>query len=81
MVFLAILAVARMVIWITRLKLVREGISVPDRDLIVYFKHLLKVKIRCDWRRLPRVEFDKRWVHNTSLCIRRGAKFQCVFPP
>lgn len=53
MVFLAILAVARMVSWITCLKKVYKGTSVPCRDLIVYFKHLLKMKIRCYWKRLP----------------------------
>ena len=48
-VFLAILAVARMVIWMTRKKGLYDGANFSDRDLILLFRHQLWVRIRCDW--------------------------------
>ena len=50
-VFLAIMAVARMVIWVTRNKGLYEGANFSHRDLILYFRHQLRVKIR--WDRKP----------------------------
>ena len=47
-VFLVILAVARMVIWQTRNKGLYEGANFSYRDLILFFRHQLRVKIRCD---------------------------------
>ena len=38
-VFLAILAVARMVIWITRKKGLYDDASFSQRDLVLYFRH------------------------------------------
>ncbi len=45
-VFLAILAVAR--IWVTRSKGLYVGAKFSHRDLILYFRHQIRVKIRCD---------------------------------
>ncbi len=52
MVFFVILAVARMVIWETRNKGLYDGANFSHRDLILFFRHQLRVKIRCDRRRL-----------------------------
>ena len=46
-VFLAILAVARMVIWTTRKKGLYDGANFSHPDLILFFRHSLRVKIRC----------------------------------
>ncbi len=64
-VFLAILAVARRLY---------EGANFSHRDRILYFRHQLRVKIRCDRKRLDRITFDKRWVYAASLVVRKGAK-------
>ena len=39
MVFLAILAVARMVIWTTRYKGLYDDANFSHRDLVLYFQH------------------------------------------
>ena len=57
-VFLAILAVARMVIWTTRKKGLYVDANFSHRDLILFFKHQLWVTIRCDRKRLDRITFD-----------------------
>ena len=44
-VFLAILAVARMVIWTTRKKGLYDDANFSHRDLFSYFRHQLRVKI------------------------------------
>ena len=46
--FLAILAVARMVIWSRRKKGLYDDANFSHRDLVLYFRHLHRVKIRCD---------------------------------
>ena len=74
-VFLVILAVARMVIWQTQNKGLYEGANFSYRDLILFFKHLLRVKIRCDRRRLDRITFSKRWVHAASLVECKGQRW------
>ena len=58
-VFLAILAVARMMIWTTRKKGLYDGANFSHRDLILFFRHQLRVKIRCNRKRLDRITFDK----------------------
>ena len=68
-----ILAVARMMIWMTREKGLYDDANFSHRDLILYFRHQLKVKIRCDRKRLDRIAFDKRWVHAASPVVRKGA--------
>ena len=79
-VFLAILAVARMVIWTTRNKGLYVDANFSHRDLVLYFRHLLRVKIRCDRKRLDRVTFSK-WVNAASLVVRKGAMLESSFPP
>ena len=71
-VFLAILAVARMVIWTTRNKGLYDDANFSHCDLVLYFQHQLRVKIRCDRKRLDRITFSKRWVNAASLVIRKG---------
>ena len=46
--FLAILAIARMVIWTTRKKELYDNANFSHCDLILFFRHQLRVKIRCD---------------------------------
>ena len=80
-VFLAILAVVRMVIWTTRNKGLYDDAKFSNRDLVLYFRHQLRVKIRCDRKRLDRITFDKRWVNVASLVVRKGAMLGSSFPP
>ena len=80
-VFLVILAVAKMVIWQTRNKGLDEGENFSYRDLILSFKHQLRVKIRCDRKCLDRITFSKRWVHAASLVECKGATLESSFPP
>ena len=51
-VFLAILAMARMVIWTTQKKGLYDGENFSHRDLILFFRHQLRVQVRCDRKRL-----------------------------
>ena len=74
-VFFVILAVVWMVIWQTRLQGLYDGVSFSDYDLICYFKHRLRVKIRCDRKCLDRMTFDERWVKVASLVVRKGPRF------
>ena len=80
-VFLAILAVARMVIWTTRNKGLYDDANFSHRDLVLYFRHQLRVKIRCNRKRLDPITFSKRWVHAASLVVRKGATLVSSFPP
>ena len=68
-VFLAILAVARMVIWVTRNKGFYEGENFSHRDLILYFRHQLRVKIRCNRKCLDHITFNKKWMNAASLVV------------
>ena len=80
-VFLAILAVARMVVWTTRNKGFYDDANFSHRDLVLFFRHQLRVKIRCDRKRLDRIKFSKRWVNAASLVVRKGAMLESSFPP
>ena len=80
-VFLAILAVARMVIWTTRKKGLYDDANFSHRNLVLYFRHQLRFKIRCERKRLDRITFDKRWGNAESLVIRKGAMVESSFPP
>ena len=80
-VFLAIMAVAWMVIWVTQNKGLYEGANISHRDLILYFRHQLRVKIRCDRKRLDCITFNKWWVYAASLVIQKGAMLESSFPP
>ena len=77
-VFLAILAVARMVIWTTRNKGLYDDANFSHCDLVLYFRHQLRVKIRCDRKRLDRITFSKRWVTERAWSYERG---QCWSHP
>ena len=59
-VFLTILAVAWMVIWSTRNKGLYDDANFSHRDLVLYFRHLLRVKIRCDKKRLDHWALKKK---------------------
>ena len=59
-VFLTILAVARIVIWLTQKKGLYDGANFSHRDLILFFRHQLRVKIRCYRKRLDRIVFERR---------------------
>ena len=52
LVFFAILAVARMVIWMTQKKGLYDGANFSHRDLILFFRHQFRVKIRCNRKTL-----------------------------
>ena len=80
-VFLAILAVARMVIWTMRKKGLYDDAYFSHRYLVFYFRHQLRVKIRCDRKRLDRITFDRRWVNAASLVVRKGVMLESSFPP
>ena len=80
-VFLAILAVARMVIWMTRKKGLYDDANFSHRDLVLYFRHQLRVKIRCDRKRLDRITFSRRWVNAASLVVKKGATLESSFLP
>ena len=74
-------AVARMVIWTTRKKGLYDDANFSHRDLVLYFRHQLRVKISCDRKRLDRITFSKRWVNAASLVVRKGAMLESSFPP
>ena len=76
-VFLAILAVARMVIWRSRKKGLYDDANFSHRDLVLYFRH----QLRCDRKRLGCITFDKRWVNSASLVGRKEAMLEASFSP
>ena len=80
-VFLAILVVARMMILMTRKKGLYDDANFSHRDLVLYFWHQLRVKIRCNRKSLDRITFDKRWVNAASLVVQKGATLESSFPP
>ena len=75
-VFLTILVVALMVIWTTQKKGLYDDTNFSHRDMILFFRHQLRVKIRCNRKRLDRITFDRRWVHTASLVVRKGATLE-----
>ena len=79
-VFLVILAVARMVIWQTRNKGLYEGANFSYRDLIMFFRHQLRVKIKYDRTRLDRITFSKRWVYAATLVVCKGGNAGVILP-
>ena len=81
MVFLAFQAVARMVIWETRKNVLYDGANSPTFNLILFFRHQLRVKIKCDWKSLGCITFDRRWVHVASLVVRKRATLESSFIP
>ena len=79
--FLAILAVVRMGIWTTRKKGLFDDANFSHRDLVLFFRHQLRVKIRCNRKRLDLLTFDKRWVNAASRVVRQMAMLESSFPP
>ena len=79
-VFLAIPAVAWMVIRETRKRIVWRC-KLFLCDLILFFRHHLRVKIRSENKRLGRITFDRRWRHAASLVVQKGATLESSFPP
>ena len=77
----SILAVARMGIWTTRKKGLYDDVNFSHRDLVFYFRHQLRVKIRCDRKRLDHITFDKRWVNAASLVVRKEVMLESPFLP
>ena len=69
MMFLAILAVARMVIWMMQKKELYDDANFFHRDLISFFRHQLRVKIRCNRKCLDHITLNRRWVHAASLVV------------
>ena len=80
-VFLTLLAVARMVIRTTRKKGLYYNANFSHSYLVLHFRHQLRVKIRCDRKRFDRIIFDKRWVNTASLVVRKRAMLESSFPP
>ena len=80
-VFLAILAVARMVTWTMQKKGLYDNANFSHRDLILFFRHQHKPKIKCNRKRLDRITFNRRWVHAASQVLRKGATLESSFPP
>ena len=80
-VFLTILAVARMVIWTTRKRKLYDDANISHCHLILFFCHQLSVKIRWDRKRLNRITFYKRWVNTACLVVRKRALLESSFPP
>ena len=80
-VFLLILAVARMMIWTTRKKRLYDDASFSHCDLVLFFRHQLRIKIRCDRKHLDCITFDKRWMNAESLVVRKEVTLESTFPP
>ena len=80
-VFLTILAIARIVIQTIRKKGLYDDASFSHRDLVLYIRHQLRVKIRCDGKRLVRITFNKRWLNAASLVVKKGDMLESSFPP
>ena len=81
MVFLVILSVARTMNWETQKKGLYDDANFSHRDLIMFFRYQLRVKIRFDRKRLDCITFNKRWVHAASLVTRKRAMLESFFPP
>ena len=74
-VFLVSLAEARMVIWTTRNKGLYDDANFSHRDLVLYFRHQFRIKIRCDRKRMDRITFDKRWVNAASRVLKKRQRW------
>ena len=48
---------------------------------ILLFRHQLRIKIRCDRKRLDYIKFDRRWVYAASLVVRKGTMLKSPVPP
>ena len=68
-VFFEILAVVRMVIWTTQKKGLYDDAKFSHRDLILFFRHQLRVNNKCDRKRLDRITFDGGRVNAASQVV------------
>ena len=55
--------------WAKHRLLASADANFSHRDLVLYFRHQLRVKIRCDRKRLDCVTFDNRWVNVATLVV------------
>ena len=78
--FLAIIAVTRMVIWSTRKKGLYDDANFSHRDLVLYFRHQLRVKIRCDRKRLDCITFDKKVGECSEPGRTKGGNIGVILP-
>lgn len=67
MMFFTLLTVARMVIWTLRTEGILRYERYYYRDLSGFFGHQLKMKIRCDKKRLLSRDFREKWIKVVSL--------------
>ena len=63
-----ILAVVRIMIWMTQKKGLYEGANFFHRHLIMFFRHQLQVKIRCHRKHLGCITFEKKM----GVCSKPG---------
>ena len=75
-VLLCLLGILRMVAWTTRQKRVHEGERFTPVQLVSYFKHQLKVKIRAERRALSSMQFSERWVKVARMCRIKRAEIE-----
>ncbi|CAE1276092.1 unnamed protein product [Acanthosepion pharaonis] len=78
-VFICLLWVMRVVIWTTRQKEFHGREKFSSSQLILFFKHQLKVKIRTERKRLHPLEFGEIWVSLARLCRVKGADLEWHF--
>ena len=72
MVFLVILAVAQMVIWTTRNEGLYDDANFSHRDMVLYFRHQLRVKIRCDRKTLGLQNIQQKVCECSEPCRKKG---------
>lgn len=75
-VLLCLLGIMRMVVWTTRQKEFHAGEKFSSLQLVSFFRHQLKVKIRAERARLSSWNFGKRWVKISRLVRVRGADLE-----
>ena len=69
-----------MVIWTTRKQRWYDDAKFSHRDLVLYFRHQLRVKIRSNRKRFDLITFNKRWVNVASVVVRKVAMLESSFP-
>lgn len=75
-VFLCLLGIMRVVIWMTRQKEFYGGEKFSSSQLVLFFKHQLKIKIRAERKRLSSSKFGERWLNVSRLVHLRGANLE-----
>ena len=78
--FLTILAEARMVIWTTRKKGSYDDANFSHRDLVLFFRHRLRVKIRCDRKTLGSHNIRQMVVECSELGHTKGGYVGVILP-